>query len=603
MGNEALRNANAAANANQSATDVGGARQPCPVYDVIVLVSGTVDPVNSDPNKLSNSYDGAAHDPRFKNESGKDSDYYWDGNEHFINPVVAFQKSYDHVYVYDEHSWSGDNCVHNRELAGKLLAEVLCRKIEPDKGLPREYIGRKVSFHFIGHSHGGNVINEVTRHIARLSAWPGDWKVKSVTYLSTPFFQTIHKPNTARFHGGAKICNVWCNYDLTQAAIADFSLRQLTRVTEVVVSAEKTIKPIVDRIVNFDTSALDALKVMPSTKVNWDWLNTSTETKWEMDPTKGRNLYDKVLAMLRDIRLVFQEVKNMVLALNEEITIRISEPLQNKGLRDRRKIIPDAIRDKILGELNAVLAGLAPTVRAFENRIASGVYPVRGFISDIHVDALVRPLLDLLDVNPATLDGKLTRFLFEAFKEQIEVFDDTIHTCKHIYSIPIVPVNVSQHDEYQGRRDPQFFYFKTRLASAERIYLSTKRQVDFLHMLFLLAAQIEDLYLIIKKMESAMNKIGTVLYWWSYVDDSSTFYVNMRALERIGKAWAQIINERAVRMNNLGIEVLVPDRKPKYGSVGYLAMVSHSVSRQKLYPQVDTFLRDQFDSHEVKPQR
>ena len=45
------------------------------------------------------------------------------------------------------------------------------------------------------------------------------------------------------------------------------------------------------------------------------------------------------------------------------------------------------------------------------------------------------------------------------------------------------------------------------------------------------------------------------------------------------------------------------DRKPKYGSVPYLAVVSHSVSRKELYPPVDTFLRAQFDSHVVPPKR
>jgi hypothetical protein len=596
--NSALKRANGAADNNQSGAKVGATTQACPVFDVIILVAGTVDPVNSDMNKLANSYDRAAHDPRFRKESGKDSDYYWDGNEDFINPVVAFQKTYDHVHFFGDHSWSGDNCIHNRELAGSILGDWLCGNgMKP--ALPA-YLNRKVSFHFIGHSHGGNVTNEVTRQIARIRKWPGDWKVKSVTYLSTPFFQKIHKPNTAKFHGKAKICNVWCNYDLTQTAIADFSLRQLTRVTDVVVSAQKTLKPAIDRIVQFDANCLWALVTPPSTKVKWDWLNTKVETTWNMDPTEGRNLYTRVLAVIKDIKLIFSEVKNMILALNQFVPTRISEPLQKKGLVEKRKIISDGVRDKIIKELDAVLAGVTPTESAFTRRVASGVYPVKGFVSDVRVEALVLPLIALLDVNSGSLNGKLTSLLFEAFEKQIEVFDDTLATCNHLYSIPIVPVDVTSKDNYSRKgKDPQFYRFKGLLIKAEQAYMGNPTQYNFLHMLFLLAAQLEDLHNILVKAENTTNMIVKVLDKWKWFDDSSSFYLRMRDLVRVARSWFAIFNSRYCG----GIESDTPVRTPKCGSVPYLAMVSHSVSRMKLYPEVDKFLRGQFDSHPVPPKR
>lgn len=591
-----LKAANAAANDNQGGTPVGATKQGCPVFDVMVLVAGTVDPVNSSLTTNANSYDRAAHDPRFKKESGKDSDYYWDGNEDFINPIVAFQKSYDHVHLFSDHGWSGDNCVSNRKLAGSILGDWLCGSgMKP--ALPA-YLNRKVSFHFIGHSHGGNVINEVTRRITQ-NNWPSDWKVKSVTYLSTPFFQTIHKPNVGKFHAAAKICNVFCQYDLTQTAIADFSLRQLTAVTNMVVSAHKTLKPAIDRIVQFDASSLWALVAAPSAKVNWDWFNTSVETAWNMDPTKGRNLYEKVLAAIKDIKVIFDEVKKMILALNQPITTRISEVLQKKGLVEKRKILSDAITKKFIAELDTVLAGIRPTETAFNARIASGVFPVKGFVSDIKVEALVLPLIALLDVNPASLDGKLTRLLFEAFKEQIEVFDDTLNTCKHLYKIPIVPVDVTPHDVYYKKRDPQFYSFKGLLIQAEQAYFGSATQHNFLHMLFLLAAQLEDIHKMILKATGTIDTVEKVLNGWRRFDSTSSFYLRMVDLVRVARAWFLVFNSRYCG----GIEADQPDRNPKYGSVPYLAVVSHSVSRMKLYPEVDKFLRAQFDSHEVKPKR
>ena len=591
-----LKAANTAANDNHSATPVGATKQACPVFDVMVLVAGTVDPVNSSLTKNANSYDRAAHDPRFKKESGKDSDYYWDGNEDFINPIVAFQKSYDHVHVFSDHGWSGDNCVSNRKLAGSILGDWLCGSgMKP--ALPA-YLNRKVSFHFIGHSHGGNVINEVTQRITQ-NKWPSTWKVKSVTYLSTPFFQKIHKPNVGKFHAAAKICNVFCQYDLTQTAIADFSLRQLTAVTDVVVAAQKTIKPAIDRIVQFDAGSLWALVAAPSAHVNWDWFHTSVETAWNMDPTKGRNLYERVAAVIKDIKVIFDEVKKMILALNQPITTRISEVFQKKGLVEKRKILSDAITKKFIAELDKVLAGIAPTEAAFEARLRSRQFPVRGFAADIHVEALVLPLIALLDVNPSSLNGTLTSLLFEAFKEQIEVFDDTLNTCKHLYKIPIVPVDVTPEDVYYKRRDPQFYGFKGKLIQAEKAYFGSATQYNFLNMLFLLAAQLEDIHKILVRAEGTTGTVVRVLNAWRRVDDSSAFYLRMLDLVRVAQSWFQIFNTRYCG----GIEVDKPDRNPKYGSVPYLAVVSHSVSRMKLYPDVDKFLRAQFDSHEVKPKR
>ena len=108
----------------------------------------------------------------------------------------------------------------------------------------RTYPGWKkeeVHLHLIGHSHGGNVINQFTELIAskemiakstilkprKITEFPKLWKVKSITYLSTPFFQKKHQLNHSKLHQQCKIINVYNEYDLTQQLIADFSLVNL----------------------------------------------------------------------------------------------------------------------------------------------------------------------------------------------------------------------------------------------------------------------------------------------------------------------------------------------------------------------------------------
>lgn len=613
--NSPLSRANAAANNNQNGTGVGQTKQPCPVFDLIVLVAGTVDPVNTNASSFANSSSKLEQqkekadpnttfvDRRTKETAEKegkpddyDPNYYWAGNTDFIQPLVDFQTSYDHVHVYRDYSWSGDNNVHNRVLAGAGLGESLA-------GLGkhpavRTWLKYKVSLHFIGHSHGGNVINEVTKRIAKLGAWPAAWKIKSVTYLSTPFFSTIHRPLTTRFHAKARICNVYCQYDLTQTAIADFSLRALTRVTQVMTDAQKTLTPIIDRITNFDFSSLWAL-------VNWKpnlWdglLNFDSN----MEPTKGRNLYDRVIALLDDVKALFVQVKKILATLNQPTRTVISEVFEGKKLVTHRKILSDAMRAKIDGELDKVLAGLQPARDAFAARITTGVYPVAGFVDDLHVESLVVTLVNLLDVNPTSLDGNLTSLLYQAFKEQIEVFDDTVWNCDFLYKgWPIVEVDVTREDAYYKLRDKQFYVFKGRLVAAEAAYMGAPSQHGFLHMLFLLAAQLEPVATWAFRLRVGVNVVAAVMKAWSVRDSTSSFYLRMQDLIALIRHWLAVYDARECG----GIVYTKSKIEPpgaKEGSIPYLAIVSHSVSRQKLYPDVDKFLREQFDSHEVKAKR
>ncbi|WP_397363474.1 hypothetical protein [Olleya sp. R77988] len=120
----------------------------------------------------------------------------------------------------DFFSWSGDNNNKDRTTGANRLLYLIYRLYPNWKD---EY----VYFHFIGHSHGGNVINEYTNVIANDSSFPEKWKVKSITYLSTPFFKKQHQLKHKHLHPDCKLINVHNEYGITQRFVADFSLKNL----------------------------------------------------------------------------------------------------------------------------------------------------------------------------------------------------------------------------------------------------------------------------------------------------------------------------------------------------------------------------------------
>jgi hypothetical protein len=640
---QALSRANAAANNNHGGNSVGNPKQACPLYDVIIIVAGTVDPVNSKGNE-ANSYDKGAHDARHPQESQPDSNYYWTGNAKFVGKLLAFQKSHDHVMVFRDHGWNGDNSKRNREVAGKAFVDWLCG-INRTSALPA-YKTRKVSFHLIGHSHGGNVINEMSLNIAKTGAWPIDWKVKSVVYLSTPFFQTIHKPTTKKWHGAARICNVFCKYDLTQTAIADFSLRQLMRVTNVVANPANHLTATIDKIVKFDYKCLFVLVTGLRPGWKWDWLNSGVE--WHLDATKARNMYEKVLDLIKNIQLAFGQVKQMVTYLSKPVYPYVTPEFKAQGLTENRAVISAAMAQKINKELEKVIAGTRPAEKALRARMASGVYPGGGFYDDIHTESLLLPILSLLSIDPGSLEGTVPNLLFEAFKPLIEVFDDTLHTCDHLYKIPIVPVDVSKSDKFFNRRDPAFDKFKTALIQAEGKYMGSQTKYNFVHMLFVLAAQMEAAHGPLKIAKWAAEGLNAGLYvndpiamwrgktsfyartkdliqlirnWWTVLDSRYSGGIEWtRTKDEYARDVQELVQEAAAvaAVDKMDNKMRSPvkqtakerkeeqeafDREPAYGSVPYLATVSHSVSRKELYPPVDTFLRAQFDSHVTPPKR
>jgi hypothetical protein len=138
------------------------------VPNILILVGGTVDPGNTDTYKRSESY------RRDEVPAGRESNWYWEDNPALRGALGALIAEYTSLALFPFHGWSGDNAVNNRKVAGAYLANRL-HGSGGEKPFYPAYLEREVALHLIGHSHGGNVINEFTRRAAEDPTWPRKW--------------------------------------------------------------------------------------------------------------------------------------------------------------------------------------------------------------------------------------------------------------------------------------------------------------------------------------------------------------------------------------------------------------------------------------------
>lgn len=172
-------------------------KYPNGVLNVLVLIAGTTDPVNATTAK-------SKHANSYENETSQDlatqnhESYtqipvnYWDKD--FKTQMEAFDEEYVNLVLFPFHGWTGDNSKENRETAGKYLVNRFCGANGEKAFYEKTWQNKPIHFHLLGHSHGGNVINEMTKQIEALgSQWPQEWKIKSLIYLSTPFLKLYIK--------------------------------------------------------------------------------------------------------------------------------------------------------------------------------------------------------------------------------------------------------------------------------------------------------------------------------------------------------------------------------------------------------------------------
>lgn len=188
-----------------------------PLAHVIMPIPGTTDPLNT--KDLPHQANGS----------------YWHDTQLLEQLISIDEEGRNITLNHGYFSWSGDN---SKEARGQNSQDVI---VDPTKDAGQRlkqllyardnkpfYEGMKdkpLNFHFIGHSHGGNVMNEFSHAIKK--DFPPLWKIKSLTYLSTPFFNQLHPLDGTHLHDDAKVILVHNDYDITQHTIANYTVINL----------------------------------------------------------------------------------------------------------------------------------------------------------------------------------------------------------------------------------------------------------------------------------------------------------------------------------------------------------------------------------------
>ncbi len=514
------------------------------VTDIIMFVPGTTDPVNT---------------TGLKHEANKG---YWRDEKHLDNlwaKIKELKPQYHDLNIEDTFfSWSGDNN-HEARVEGAIRLLDLFLRVYSG------WTEKEVSLHLVGHSHGGNVINEFSNIITRDDVtykgkplkYPKKWKIKSLVYLSTPFFKEQHQLNTQYLHKECKIMNVYNEYDITQRFVADFTLKNL----EVLLSnynAEK-VNEALEEIKSVDGSIYEQLGI---TYV----INNDEE---------GPYMWQQTVILLSGVNKLIKEF------------IRIVGCFEETGLISSQK-------EELLEHLNRIDIWSNNRREVFENNLTDrdGGYGRAEFFEDLDLLEVLGIVNTLFAIESGVEDSYLLGLLNQIFQNDdsgiLGQIDDTswspeaqLNGSYEVQHIPIV-----QFDDYDSRnRKSEFDNF---IQGIEKAMIRNKSNVR--EVLMRLISQF-----IPQNILSGEGNYPDILdnLMYLYTDDDIDNALaeardNLRVYGNLhDEYYANLITEDDA--NNIELEI-------KPGSIIYLAMVSHSLSHTRFWKDVENGLRDSFTS-------
>lgn len=495
------------------------------IVDVVMFVAGTTDPVNTK---------GLKHEANTK---------YWQGTpENLWAKMKELKFQYNDLHVEGGFfSWSGDNDTSERIKAADRLLDLFVR-------LYPGFRKREVHLHMIGHSHGGNVINEFTNLIATDKRYPESWKIKSITYLSTPFFKKKHQLNHAKIHSACKIINVHNEYDITQQFVADFSLINL----EILIA--KFQKGDFDK-------ALARLKEPDFTV--YEMLN---RTFGKISDTEGPRMWRSTVTLLDGVSMLFTAIVNYINSID---TKRFkTEKAQFTGLLQR---------------IQTWATTSKATFASHQTRRAGG-YSRGAFFDDLNFLQILRLVNEILAMPTGLTDSYLLGVLEVLFKENTGITDTIEETSwtpkKQTKGLEIVPVNITKFENYNSRnKKKNFDRFLSGVQAAQRNQ-NLREILMRLFSQFITGQQIQDI----------RNKINKLEYVISGAEDTQ-----LTTLRTVNLANYQTLvtqyNADLVAERDRGLPLM---EKP--GGIPYLATVSHSLSHTQFWEDAEKGLRSAFSS-------
>ncbi|AZB25026.1 lipase family protein [Chryseobacterium bernardetii] len=497
------------------------------VIDIVMFVAGTTDPINTA---------GLKHQAN--------TDYWRSSKTNFWNKIKDLKPQYLDLHIEgDFFSWSGDNDTKERNLAADRLLDLFLR-------VYKFWKNQEVHIHLIGHSHGGNVINQFTELIATDSKYPKPWKVKSITYLSTPFFKKKHQLNHSKLHKECKIINVHNEYDLTQQLIADFSLVNL----EIFLRnfQMSSFQTGIDTLRTVDTAAFKHL------------LNV-----WIDNDTEGPELWTATATGLSGINQITVEFINYL----ENI-----KPTKPNLTREMDQFITLL---KTFQHWTFVSHG-----RFNANRVGRrGGYGRSEFFEDLDLAAGIRVINNLFSIKTGVTDSFILNFLAKVFAAESGITDSIEVTSwspvLQTKALPILDVNITEKDDYHSRN---------KKAACSKFIADTSNAVhknNLQEVLMRLLSQFVDP----KKARYVTYALhGAEVYFTGEID------AQIKILRKNLGVYIELVKQYNVGLVTAKDEKEIKDMMKRPGTVPYLAMAAHSLSHTQFWPEVEQGLKNAFSS-------
>jgi len=488
--------------------------------DVVMFVAGTTDPVNTI---------AANH------QANKD---YWRKDKVDFKKLHASVKElkpqFLDLHIEDEFfSWSGDNNNADRTKGANRLLDLIYR-------LYPNWKNEEVYFHLIGHSHGGNVINEFTNVIVNDSGFPKKWKVKSITYLSTPFFKEQHQLNHKNLHTDCKLINVYNEYDITQRFMADFSMKNLE---SILISFDS--KGYSDAKETFDSIDFDALEHLKDININ--------------NHTEGPAIWRETETLLEGFNQIVSAFKNSIAFISNN---KIASPEKLELLNILEALLTWSSRQKSVFQNNS------------ENR--NGGYGKAEYFNDLDLLTALTLLNRIFNIEKDEKDsyliGLLNAILTEEKTGLVDKIDDTSWNPKNQVNdkFEIININITDLDAYHSRNKKSNFE-----TFAQGIENSIARDDE--------NSVKEALMRLISQFISAtdLKEVRDKLWWFGFIVWGATdtqldlLHKRLGVYQKVVKKYhANLIAESD--KENAGLKI-------KPGSIHYLAMNAHNFSRTKLF--------------------
>lgn len=533
---------------------------------ILILVPGTTDPINLKENK------------------DNDADItYWDLP--FLNGVKKFAKEFPDLLLIEHFRWSGDNQIDARQEAARGLLDLVKRISVLERNIP----GNRVNLHFICHSHGGNVIHEFSNFAMQDPEIPETLKVRSIVYLSTPFFNDQAQINTDILHPHCDIINAYNKYDLTQRFVANFSMHQMPSLLYKLEN-DKTLKraaqniayaPYVKMAIAFAAVQVKSNEVL--SRATWFYIH---------------DIFSNIHVILSQIQGAFDEV-------NREH--------------------PKFITDSILSDLRNVILGITSSIEIIINQLVTQ----QNNATDLTLDSLAKAIgpgvtdlaiklhdflkfYDQEKFNNTGLRSQLSDLIGHILMNQMQAFDDTVYQpdpqLKGLFKVK--HIDVTKHDRYDSMPESKNYdAFLARLEKLEDDYRMSEQYGPEganvrAEIVFLLAAQ-EDYGIVLLT--------DTILKWMDEITDGEARDAVQKTRQTIA-IYARELKKRDFRILHhepiakTDVPRFVPFEKTieskmdsmKYtierfssmpflsaeGGIPYLAVESHSVSRRTFLSEI-----------------